>query len=211
MTALFPPKVIEQGMGEIISRANLKQLRIAETEKYPHVTFFFNGGREEPYAGEERILVPSPKVATYDLQPEMSARAVTDKVVEAVDSGKFDFIVLNYANPDMVGHTGFLDAAVKAVEAIDECLGRLFTSVVRRGGIVLLTADHGNCEHMYDPKTHGPHTAHTLERVPVMLVNAPVGVKALHDGKLADVAPTLLELMGLPKPNVMDGQSLLVR
>lgn len=211
MSALFPPKVIENSMGEIISRAGLKQLRIAETEKYPHVTFFFNGGREEPYMGEERIVVPSPKVATYDLQPEMSARSVTDKVVEAIDGGKFDFVVLNYANPDMVGHTGFLDAAIKAVEAIDECLGRLFAAVEKQGGIVLLTADHGNCEHMYDPTTHGPHTAHTLERVPVMLVNAPAGVKSLHDGKLADVAPTLLELMGMPKPAVMDGQSLLVR
>ncbi len=211
MTALFPPKVIENSMGEIIARAGLKQLRIAETEKYPHVTFFFNGGREEPYAGEERIVVPSPKVATYDLQPEMSARLVTDKVVDAIDSGKFDFIVLNYANPDMVGHTGFLDAAVKAIETIDECLGRLFAAVEKQGGFVLLTADHGNCEHMYDPETHGPHTAHTLERVPVMLVNAPKGIKSLHDGKLADVAPTLLELMGMPKPNVMDGQSLLVR
>jgi 2,3-bisphosphoglycerate-independent phosphoglycerate mutase len=211
MTALFPPKVIENSMGEIVAKAGMKQLRIAETEKYPHVTFFFNGGREEPYVGEERIVVPSPKVATYDLQPEMSASKVTDKVVEAIDSGKFDFVVLNYANPDMVGHTGFLDAAIKAVEAIDECLGRLFAAVEKQGGIVLLTADHGNCEHMYDPQTHGPHTAHTLERVPVMLVNAPSSVKSLHDGKLADVAPTLLELMGMPKPGVMDGQSLLVR
>lgn len=210
MTALFPPKAIENGMGEIISRAGLKQLRIAETEKYPHVTFFFNGGREEPYVGEERIVVPSPKVATYDLQPEMSARGLTDKVVEAIGSGKFDFIVLNYANPDMVGHTGSLEAAIKAVEAIDECLGRLFKAVEKQGGFVLLTADHGNCEHMYNPKTKGPHTAHTLERVPVMLMNGPASVKSLHDGKLADVAPTLLELMGMPKPAVMDGQTLLV-
>lgn len=211
MTALFPPKVIESSMGEIISKAGLKQLRIAETEKYPHVTFFFNGGREEPYPGEERIVVPSPKVATYDLQPEMSARTLTDKVVEAINKEAFDFIVLNYANPDMVGHTGFLDAAIKAIEAIDECLGRLFASVEKQGGLVLVTADHGNCEHMYDPQTHGPHTPHTLERVPVMIVNAPVSIKSLKNGKLADVAPTLLELMGMPKPSVMDGQSLLVR
>lgn len=211
MTALFPPKVIENSMGEIISRAGLKQLRIAETEKYPHVTFFFNGGREEPYAGEERVMVPSPKVATYDLQPEMSAKAVTDKVVEAIDSAKFDFIVLNYANPDMVGHTGFLDAAIKAVEAIDKCLGRLFMAVEKQAGLVLLTADHGNCEHMYDPQTNGPHTAHTLERVPLMLVHGPKAIKSLKDGKLADVAPTLLELMGMSKPAAMDGQSLLVR
>jgi 2,3-bisphosphoglycerate-independent phosphoglycerate mutase len=210
MPALFPPKQIANGMGEIIARAGLKQLRIAETEKYPHVTFFFNGGREEPYAGEERIVVPSPKVATYDMQPEMSARAVTDKVVEAVNSGKFDFIVLNYANPDMVGHTGFFNAAVKAVETIDECLGRLFAAVEKQGGIVLLTADHGNCEMMTDPTTGGPHTAHTLEKVPVMLINGPKNVKSLHDGKLADVAPTLLQLMGMPVPKEMDGKSLIV-
>ncbi|HUY68564.1 MAG TPA: 2,3-bisphosphoglycerate-independent phosphoglycerate mutase [Alphaproteobacteria bacterium] len=211
MTALFPPKAIENGMGEWIARAGLKQLRIAETEKYPHVTFFFNGGREEPYDGESRIVVPSPKVATYDLQPEMSAFAVTDKLVTAIASGAFDFILINYANPDMVGHTGILGAAVKAVEAIDLCLARLFAAVEKAGGVVLLTADHGNCEHMRDPATGGPHTAHTLERVPVMLVNAPPSVKSLHDGKLADVAPTLLQLMGLPQPKEMDGKSLIVR
>lgn len=209
MTALFPPKQIDNTLGAIMSSMDLKQLRIAESEKYPHVTFFFNGGREEPYKGEERILVPSPKVATYDLQPEMSAYAVTDKVVEAIDSRQFDFIVLNYANPDMLGHTGMFAAAVKAVEAIDVCLGRLFAAVERQGGLLLLTADHGNCEMMTDPATGGPHTAHTLERVPVMLVNAPKNVKALHDGKLADVAPTLLELMGIPVPAEMDGKSLI--
>jgi 2,3-bisphosphoglycerate-independent phosphoglycerate mutase len=211
MSALFPPKQIEMGLGEIMARAHLKQLRIAETEKYPHVTFFFNGGREESYEGEERIVVPSPKVATYDMQPEMSAFGVTDKVVAAIESGKFDFIVLNYANPDMVGHTGMLEAAIKAVEAIDLCLGRLFAAVEKEGGFVLLTADHGNCEHMRDPATGGPHTAHTLERVPVILVNGPKSVKGLEDGKLADVAPTLLELMGLSKPPQMDGKTLLVR
>jgi 2,3-bisphosphoglycerate-independent phosphoglycerate mutase len=210
MTALFPPKEIEMGMGEIIAHAHLKQLRIAETEKYPHVTFFFNGGREAPYEGEERIMVPSPKVATYDMQPEMSAFAVTDKVVAAIESGVFDFIVLNYANPDMVGHTGILEAAVKAVEAIDQCLGRLFAAVEKKGGFVLLTADHGNCEHMRDPDTGGPHTAHTLEKVPVILVNGPKTVTGLRNGKLADVAPTLLELMGLPKPPQMDGKTLLI-
>jgi 2,3-bisphosphoglycerate-independent phosphoglycerate mutase len=210
MPSLFPPKKIANGMGEIIANAGLKQLRIAETEKYPHVTFFFNGGREEPYVGEERIVVPSPKVATYDMQPEMSARGVTDKVVEAVNSGKFDFIVLNYANPDMVGHTGFFNAAVNAVETIDECLGRLFAAVEKQGGIVLLTADHGNCEMMTDPETGGPHTAHTLEKVPVILINGPKSVKALTNGKLADVAPTLLQLMGMTVPKEMDGKSLLV-
>ena len=211
MPALFPPKQITDTLGEIMARAGLKQLRIAETEKYPHVTFFFNGGREEPYAGEDRIMVPSPKVATYDLQPEMSAAGVTDKVVEAINSAKYDFIVLNYANPDMVGHTGMFDAAVKAVEAIDVCLGRLFLAVQKQGGIVLLTADHGNCEMMHDSTTDGPHTAHTLDRVPVMLVNGPKNITKLNNGKLADVAPTLLELMGMTKPAVMDGVSLIGR
>lgn len=210
MPALFPPKDIANSLGELVARAGMKQLRIAETEKYPHVTFFFNGGREEPYAGEERIVVPSPKVATYDLQPEMAAVQVTDKVVAAIDSGAFDFIVLNFANPDMVGHTGFLDAAIKAVETIDGCLGRLFAAVKKQGGIVLVTADHGNCETMHDAATNSPHTAHTLERVPVILVNAPATVKKLRDGKLADVAPTLLALMGMPQPPEMDGESLIV-
>jgi 2,3-bisphosphoglycerate-independent phosphoglycerate mutase len=211
MTTLFPPKTIAHGMGEIIADAGLKQLRIAETEKYPHVTFFFNGGREAPYAGEERIMVPSPKVATYDLQPEMSAHEVTDRVVAAIEGGAFDFIVLNYANPDMVGHTGSLPAAVRAIEAIDDCLGRLFGAVESARGFVLLTADHGNCETMADPDAQGPHTAHSLERVPVMLVNGPESVKKLREGKLADVAPTLLALMGLPKPVEMDGEGLIER
>jgi len=210
MTALFPPKQITQSLGEIVAQAGMMQLRIAETEKYPHVTFFFNGGREEPFIGEERIMIPSPKVATYDLQPEMSAALVTDAVVKAIEADKFDLIVLNYANPDMVGHTGILDAAIKAVEAIDACLERLFSAVEKRGGIVLLTADHGNCEKMYDETTHGPHTAHTLDRVPVMLVGAQ-DVKKLRDGKLADVAPTLLEIMHMPQPDVMDGRSLIVQ
>lgn len=211
MPALFPPKVIERTLGEVIASAGLKQLRIAETEKYPHVTFFFNGGRESPFENEERVLVPSPKVATYDMQPEMSAMGVTEKVVEAVESGKFDMIVLNYANPDMVGHTGVMGAAVKAVETIDACLARLFAAVERQGGFVLVTADHGNCEQMKNPKTGGPHTAHTLERVPLILVNGPQDVKGLRDGKLADVAPTLLALMGLEAPKAMDGDVLLAR
>ena len=210
MTALFPPKKVEDSLGEIIAKAGMTQLRIAETEKYPHVTFFFNGGREEPFVGEERIMVPSPKVATYDLQPEMSAALLTDKVVAAIEADSFDLIVINYANPDMVGHTGILAAAIKAVEAIDACLERLFSAVEKRGGVVLLTADHGNCEMMHDSSTNGPHTAHTLDRVPVMLVGAE-GVTALRDGKLADVAPTLLELMHMSQPASMDGQSLIVR
>ncbi len=210
LRALFPPKHIENGMGSIVAKAGLRQLRIAETEKYPHVTFFFNGGREDPYDGEERIMVPSPKVATYDLQPEMSASGVTDKLVEAVESSKFDFIVVNFANSDMVGHSGILAAAIKAVEAVDVCLGRLFKAVEKVGGLILLTADHGNCECMRDPRTGNPHTAHTLEQVPVILINGPGNVKSLRNGKLADVAPTLLELMQLPKPPQMDGQTLLV-
>lgn len=210
MSALFPPKKIENTLGEIMARAGLKQLRIAETEKYPHVTFFFNGGREDPYPGEERIMVPSPKVATYDLEPAMSAQPVTDKVVEAIEGGKFDFILLNFANPDMVGHTGNLDAAIKAIEALDVCIGRVGKAIEKAGGLVLLTADHGNCEHMVDPATGGPHTAHTLERVPVILINGPSSIKKLRDGKLADVAPTLLELMGMAAPKEMDGQSLIV-
>ena len=161
MPALFPPKVITETLGELVAKAGLKQLRIAETEKYPHVTFFFNGGRETPYAGEERIVVPSPKVATYDLQPEMSAFAITDKIVAAIEQGTLDFIVLNFANSDMVGHSGIFDAAVKAVEAIDVCLGRLFAAVEQQGGCVFVTADHGNCETMHDPHDQRPaHCAH---------------------------------------------------
>ncbi len=209
MTALFPPKKIEDSLGEVMAVAGLTQLRIAETEKYPHVTFFFNGGREEPFAGEERILIPSPKVATYDLQPEMSAPLVTDKILEAITADQFDLIVVNYANPDMVGHTGDFNAAVKAVEALDVCLGRLFAAMKERGGVTLVTADHGNCEMMHDATTNGPHTAHTLDQVPVILIGAS-DVAHLRNGKLADVAPTLLEIMGLPKPNAMDGQSLIV-
>ncbi len=209
LTTLFPPKDIRDGLGEIVARAGLKQLRIAETEKYPHVTFFFNGGLEAVYPGEERILVPSPKVATYDLQPEMSAAEVTAQVVAAVDSGKFDLIVINYANCDMVGHSGILAAAIKAVEAVDQGLGALVAAVRRQGGAIFVTADHGNCEMMVDPVTKGPHTAHTLNRVPMFLAGAPAGVTGLADGKLADVAPTLLALLGLPQPAAMDGQSLL--
>jgi 2,3-bisphosphoglycerate-independent phosphoglycerate mutase len=200
-------------MGEIVAEAGLKQLRIAETEKYAHVTFFFNGGEESEFPGESRILVPSPKVATYDLKPEMSAFEVTDKLVDAVSSGKFDFVVVNYANTDMVGHTGDFAAAKKAVETVDACLGRLAEAVNNAGGALLITADHGNVEQMSDQKTGQPHTAHTTNPVPVMLVggaepgrNAPL---RLHDGRLADVAPTLLELLGLPQPPEMTGHTLI--
>jgi len=209
LRTLFPPEVIRMGLGETISRAGLRQLRIAETEKYAHVTFFFNGGEERVFDGEERILVPSPKVQTYDLKPEMSAPEVTDKLVEAIGSGKFDLVVVNYANSDMVGHTGDLGAAIRAIEALDACLGRLMEAVKKAGGVLFVTADHGNAEQMYDETTHQKHTQHTLNRVPALLFNAPAGVRSLTDGKLADVAPTMLALMGLPQPGEMTGHSLL--
>jgi 2,3-bisphosphoglycerate-independent phosphoglycerate mutase len=209
LTALFPAQTVKNSIGELVSKAGMTQLRIAETEKYAHVTFFFNGGEETVFPGEDRILVPSPKVATYDLQPEMSAYEVTDKLVAAIDSGKYDFIVVNYANTDMVGHTGKLDAAVRAVEAVDRCIGRLAEALSRSGGTMLITADHGNAEMMFDPETGQPHTAHTLNRVPAMLVNGPADATALADGKLADVAPTLLQVMGLPAPAEMTGHSLI--
>jgi 2,3-bisphosphoglycerate-independent phosphoglycerate mutase len=209
LTTLFPPESRSHVLGELVSEAGLKQLRIAETEKYAHVTFFLNGGEETQYPGEERILVPSPKVATYDLKPEMSAFEVTDKLVAAIDSGRFDLVVVNYANTDMVGHTGDLDAAIKAVEAVDQCLGRVRDAVVRAGGVMLITADHGNAETMEDPETRQPHTAHTLNRVPVVLVNGPAEILRLRDGQLADIAPTVLTLMQLPQPKEMTGRSLL--
>jgi 2,3-bisphosphoglycerate-independent phosphoglycerate mutase len=209
LATLFPPQDTADTLGEVVSQAGLKQLRIAETEKYAHVTFFFNGGEEREFPGETRIMVPSPKVATYDLKPEMSAYEVTDRLVEALESGAFDFVVVNYANTDMVGHTGDLGAAIKAVEAVDRCLGRLADAVGRAGGVLLVTSDHGNAEMMQDTGTGQAHTAHTLNRVPVMLVHAPPGAK-LRDGRLADIAPTVLGLMGLPQPAAMTGRSLLV-
>jgi 2,3-bisphosphoglycerate-independent phosphoglycerate mutase len=208
MRTLFPPVPLTRLLGEVVAEAGLTQLRAAETEKYPHVTFFFNGGREEAYTGEERILVPSPKVATYDLQPEMSAPELTTRVVEALDSGRIDLAIINFANPDMVGHTGNLAAAIRAVETVDACMGRLVESVLRQGGAALVTADHGNCEMMRDPETGEPHTAHTLNPVPAMLAGAPEGVTSLRDGRLADVAPTLLALLGVAQPAEMKGQDL---
>ena len=210
LATLFPPQPMQDLLAEIVSRAGLRQLHAAETEKYPHVTFFLNGGLEPPYPGEDRIMVPSPKVATYDLQPEMSAPELCEKVVAAIDAGTYDLIVLNFANPDMVGHTGSLPAAIKAVETVDAALGRIAAAVRAQGGALLVTADHGNCELMKDPATGGPHTAHTTNPVPVFLVNGPAGA-ALRDGRLADVAPTLLELMGQPQPAAMTGVSLLKR
>ncbi len=210
MTALFPPQDVSETLGELFAERGLKQLRIAETEKYPHVTFFMNGGRETQFSGEDRILVPSPKVATYDLKPEMSAPEVTDKLVEAIGSGKYDLIIVNYANADMVGHTGNMKAAVAAVETVDKCLGRLREAVEKAGGVLIVTADHGNVEQMKDPVTGAPHTAHTLLDVPIIVVNAK-SPRPLHmrNGRLADVAPTLLDLVGLPKPPQMTGESLL--
>jgi len=211
LAVLFPPDDLKDTFGEVVSRAGLTQLRIAETEKYAHVTFFFNGGREAEFPGESRILVPSPKVATYDLKPEMSAPEVTDQLVAAIDAARFDVVVVNFANADMVGHTGDLAAAIKAAEAIDQCLGRLAAAVTRAGGTLLITADHGNIEMMRDPVTGQPHTAHTLNPVPLVLVNPPTGVVGLRNGRLADIAPTLLALLGLPMPAAMTGEPLLVR
>jgi len=209
LTALFPPVPLDDIFGEIVSAAGLKQLRIAETEKYAHVTFFFNGGVETPFPGEDRVLIPSPKVATYDLAPEMSAAEVTDRLVEAVRSGNYDFIFVNYANPDMVGHTGVMEAAMRAIAMVDRCLGRLEAAVAEAGGTLLITADHGNAETMVDPETGAPFTSHTTNQVPAILVNPPAGVTALGAGRLADVAPTLLDLIGLPRPDAMTGRSLI--
>ncbi len=209
LDVMFPPEPLVHLLGDITAAAGRTQLRAAETEKFPHVTYFLNGGQETTFPGEDRIMVPSPKVATYDLQPEMSAPDLTDKAVAAIASAKYDLIVLNFANPDMVGHTGNLPAAIKAVETVDTGLGRIAEAVRKQGGALLVTADHGNCELMKDPVTGGPHTSHTTNPVPVVLLGG--GAEALHDGRLADVAPTLLELMGLPKPAEMTGASLILR
>jgi 2,3-bisphosphoglycerate-independent phosphoglycerate mutase len=208
LATLFAPQSMADILGAVVSAAGMTQLRMAETEKYPHVTYFLNGGEETPFPGEDRILVASPKVATYDLQPEMSAPELTDKAVAAIGSGIYDLIVLNFANADMVGHTGNLDAATKAVEAADTGLGRIAEAVRTAGGALFVTADHGNAELMRDPATGGPHTAHTTNPVPAMLLGAPAGA-VLADGRLADIAPTLLALLGIAQPAAMTGQSLL--
>ena len=205
----FKKETLKNTFGEYISEKGYTQLRIAETEKYAHVTFFFNGGEEKQYPGEDRILVPSPKVETYDMKPEMSAYEVTDKVLEAISEDKYDVIILNYANTDMVGHTGSLPAAIKAVEAVDECVGKVVKLVESKQGSMLITADHGNAEQMIDYKTGEPHTAHTTNPVPLILVTANEKLKLKNDGKLADLAPTMLDLMGLEKPEEMTGESLL--
>ncbi len=206
--AMYPKKKIVHTLGEWVSELGLRQFRVAETEKYPHVTFFLNGGAEEPFPGEDRHLAPSPKVATYDLQPEMSAAEVTDALVGAIDAG-YDLIVCNYANPDMVGHTGSLPAAIAACEAVDRGLARVVVALERAGGAMIVTADHGNCEVMVDPVTHAPHTSHTTNPVPVILVGGPSGAH-LRNGRLADLAPTLLDLMQVAPPPEMTGQSLIV-
>lgn len=206
-SALFAADRPQNVLGQVVSDAGLKQLRIAETEKYAHVTFFLNGGRERTFEGEDRILIPSPNVATYDLCPEMSAVEVTDNLVRVIDEGLYDLIVVNYANGDMVGHTGVLSAAAKAAETLDGCLGRLETAVTATGGIMLVTADHGNCERMV-AISGDMHTSHTLNVVPTVLVNAPDGIETLRAGRLCDVAPTLLQLLGLQQPEEMTGLSL---
>jgi 2,3-bisphosphoglycerate-independent phosphoglycerate mutase len=207
MTTAYPKAEIVNTLGAWVAAHGLRQFRLAETEKYPHVTFFLNGGKETPETGEDRNMPKSPKVATYDLQPEMSAQDVTDQFVKAIEDG-YDLIVTNYANPDMVGHTGDLDAAIAACEAVDQGLARVVAALEKAGGVMILTADHGNCETMIDPETGGPHTAHTLNPVPVALIGGPKGVQ-LRQGRLSDIAPTLLALMQLDKPAEMTGKSLI--
>jgi 2,3-bisphosphoglycerate-independent phosphoglycerate mutase len=208
----FPKEEPQHVLAEVISQAGLTQLHIAETEKYAHVTFFFNGGEEKVYPGEERILVPSPKVATYDLKPEMSAFEVTEKLLAAIASDRFDFILVNYANCDMVGHTGVMNATVEAVQATDTAVGSIIDAVRRRQGVALITADHGNCELMFDPETNQPHTAHTTNPVPLILFDPEHRYGTLRSGgALENVAPTILEILGIPKPAEMTADSLLVQ
>ena len=206
----YRPQTIENTLGEYVSNKGLNQLRIAETEKYAHVTFFFNGGVEKEYAGEDRALVSSPKVATYDLKPEMSAYEVTEELIKRIDEDKYDMIILNYANPDMVGHTGVMEAAVKAIETVDECLGKVADKILEKDGTLFITADHGNAEIMVDFSTGNPFTAHTTDPVPFVWVSNRTEGRALKEGKLADIAPTMLNEMGLEKPEEMTGECLIV-
>ena len=208
----FKKEEIKNTFGEFLAAHHMTQARIAETEKYAHVTFFFNGGVEEPNEGEDRILVPSPKeVPTYDLKPEMSAPIVCDKLVEAIESGKYDVIIINFANPDMVGHTGVESAAIKAIETVDACVGRAVEAIKAAGGVLFICADHGNAEVMVDEATGEPWTAHTTNQVPFVLVGADPAYKLREGGRLCDIVPTLIELMGLEKPKEMTGESLLVK
>ncbi len=211
MQTMFPPESLSHIFGEVVAENGLTQLRIAETEKYAHVTFFFNGGEEREFKGESRILVPSPKVATYDLKPEMSVYEVTEHLIDAIENRKFDVIICNFANGDMVGHTGIMDAALKAVAAVDDCLGKVVKAIKDVNGVLLVTADHGNVEKMVDEKTGEPYTAHTVGDVQAVLVNGPKDIVALNNGKLADISPTLLDLLEIAKPAEMTGKSLLVR
>ncbi|HEX6179258.1 MAG TPA: 2,3-bisphosphoglycerate-independent phosphoglycerate mutase, partial [Thermoanaerobaculia bacterium] len=211
LPVLYPPEEIRRNLGQVLSENGLRQLRIAETEKYAHVTFFFNGGSDTQFKGEERILVPSPKVATYDKKPEMSVRELADRVVAEIDARKHDVIVLNIANPDMVGHTGVMEAAVKAVDETDTAVGRILDATAKAGGVALITADHGNCEVMFDPKTNQPHTAHTTNPVPLILVDAKKRFGTLRGGgALENVAPTILNILGIEQPKEMTAESLLV-
>lgn len=211
MKTIFEPEALTHIFGEVVAEHGLTQLRIAETEKYAHVTFFFNGGEEKEFKGEERILIPSPKVATYDLKPEMSVYEVTDKLVDAIENQRFDVIICNFANGDMVGHTGIMEAALKAVAAVDECLGRVVNAIKKVGGVLLVTADHGNAEKMVDEKSGEPYTAHTVGKVRAVLINCDTPINGLHDGKLADISPTLLDLLNISKPKEMNGESLLIK
>ena len=206
----FKPQTLANTLGEYVSYKGLNQLRIAETEKYAHVTFFFNGGVEKENENEERALIPSPKVATYDLKPEMSAYEVTEELIKRLDSDKYDMVILNFANPDMVGHTGVVDAAIKAIEAVDECLGKVVDKVLEKDGTVFITADHGNAETMIDFSTGNPFTAHTTQPVPFLWVSNNTDGKTIKDGKLADIAPTMLNVLGLEAPAEMTGENLIV-
>ena len=211
MHTMFPPEALTNILGEVVAKHGMTQLRIAETEKYAHVTFFFNGGEEKEFEGEERILIASPKVATYDLKPEMSVYEVTEQLVKAIEDKRFDVIICNFANGDMVGHTGIMEAALKAVAAVDECLGKVEKAIKDVGGVMIVTADHGNAEKMVDEKTGQPYTAHTVGKVAAILVNCQEHICRMKDGKLADIAPTMLDLMHIEKPSEMTGKSLLVR
>jgi len=211
MPAMFPSEEIKNTLGIWVAAQGKTQFRLAETEKYPHVTFFMNGGVETPNEGEARFVAPSPKVKTYDLAPAMSAEEVSDQLVNAIEGGAYDLILMNYANPDMVGHTGDLDAAIAACEAVDAGLGRAYATLKSQGGAMIVTADHGNCEVMVDPQTGGPHTAHTINPVPVAIIGGPSGAKVRQGGRLGDLAPTLLDLMGLKPPPEMTGETLLLR
>jgi 2,3-bisphosphoglycerate-independent phosphoglycerate mutase len=204
----FPPLALNNLFAECISRAGLKQLRIAETEKYAHVTFFFNGGIEQPFPGEDRVLIPSPKVATYDLKPEMSAYEITDRLVQAIRESKYDVIICNFANADMVGHSGNFAATVKAIEALDTYLGKIMNALKMVNGELLITADHGNAEKMYDHESNQPHTAHTSDPVPFIYAGRPAKI-VKKNGKLSDIAPTMLYLLNINQPNDMTGESLL--